>query len=151
MKVINKTKGKVTIRRAGVVLSLLPGESTDLNRMDVAKIRELIDYFGLTIEESRDKPPLSTTRPAPKRTVQTIETMVDDTPKEDSSPKLNRRIVSVEPEKSDSELPFEIEEMKEKFDDMTAAELRAECKTTGLTVSGNRKTLIDRLITHFMG
>jgi hypothetical protein len=153
MKVINETKGKVSIRREGMNIVLFPGESTNLNRIQLSKVRELVDYFGLTVKEGKDVTPLFH-RKAPKRTVQQIETIVEPkietmkrtvVPEEIEDPKLEIK------DPVEQQLPPEVEAMKEDYDGKTAAELRELCKSNGLTISGNRKTLINRLVEHFTG
>ena len=154
MKIVNNTKGKVRINREGIELALFPGESTSLNRIQLAKIRNLVDYFGLTIEEGKDvAPPFR--RKAPKRTIQQIETVVDEQKKEEQPALVRRRVVeepkvAEEPEvvEGQEKLSPKAEAMKEEYESKTAAELRALCKEEGLGVAGNRTELINRLIEH---
>jgi hypothetical protein len=161
MKIANNTKGKITINREGIAFSLFPGESTNLNRIQLSKIRNLVDYFNLTIEEGKDVAP-QFRRPAPKRTIQQIETVVGDKKKEEKPIIKRRKVAEPEVEEIELEEPKieepkvieltpEMEAMKEEYEDKTAAELRALCKEAGLGVSGNRGVLINKLVEHFMG
>jgi len=154
MKLINETKAKVSIKREGVSVVLFPGQSMQLSREQVKKIKTYIDYFKLTLEGGKDPAPPKVATP-PARPVQKEEQPPSN--KLQRTKKVEAPVEeAVEPPEVDEEEDapdFESEEAKAlivKYEGLTAAELRAALKEEELPVSGNRQVLLERLVAHFL-
>jgi len=133
MKLINNTKSKVSINRHGLNVRMFPGEECSITRLQVQKLREVIDYFGLLVVDGKEPPPII----KPK----SFEKVVSNMEVIDKFDPAEEKFVE---EKRVEEKIIENVEPSE-FDDKTVAELRVICKEKGLSMSGNRVDLIEKL------
>lgn len=116
MKLINNTASKVSIRKPGVVISLLPGEEASITEEQRRIIQPYISGFSLTIERDELKKPL------PKEVEE--EDLTGGITVDPTGQKYSEKVLK----------------------GMTAAQLRELCKKEGLLVSGTRPQLIEKLV-----